>query len=230
MTFGAGVSYTDAYAVISRRFPALRELWDRIGGEQVRNMGTIGGNIANGSPIGDTPPALIALGAVLRLRGPDGPREMALEEFFVDYGKQDRQADEFVESVFVPALPEGADLAAYKITKRLDEDITATLGAFRLTRDGDAVTDVRLAFGGMAATPKRAAGAEAAILGRPWSAETARAAMAALEDDFAPLSDWRASAEYRRLAAKNLIWRFWLETGERAVGATRLDRPLAEAI
>jgi len=229
VTLGAGVSYTEAYGVIARRWPQLVELWDRIGGEQVRNMGTVGGNIANGSPIGDTPPALIALGARLRLRGPDGPREMALEDFFVDYGKQDRLPTEFVESVFIPALPEGAALAAYKVTKRLDEDITATLGAFRLIQGGGGVTDVRLAFGGMAATPKRAAAAEAALLGKPWSAETARAAMAALETDFTPLSDWRASADYRMRVAKNLIWRFWLETSG-AEGDLRLARPLAEAI
>ncbi|MBA3324994.1 MAG: xanthine dehydrogenase small subunit [Rhodobacteraceae bacterium] len=229
VTFGAGVSYSEAYGVIARRYPALVELWDRIGGEQVRNMGTIGGNIANGSPIGDTPPALIALGARLRLRGPDGARELALEDFFIEYGKQDRQATEFVESVFLPALTEGASLACYKITKRLDEDITAVCGAFRLSFDGDRVSDARLAFGGMAGTPKRAAAAEAALRGAVWSPEAVEAAMAALGTDFAPLTDWRASAEYRLLVAKNLIWRFWLETSG-AAGALRLDRPLAEAI
>ncbi len=228
--FGAGVSYTEAHGAVARRWPQMVELWDRIGGEQVRNMGTIGGNIANGSPIGDTPPALIALGARLTLRGPGGPREMALEDFFVDYGKQDRQADEFVEAVFVPALPEGADFACYKVTKRFDEDITATLGAFRLIRDAAGrVSEARLAFGGMAATPKRAAAAEAALVGAVWSAETARAAMAALDADFAPLTDWRASAGYRQRVAKNLIWRFWLETSG-AAGDLRLNRPLAEAI
>ncbi len=229
VSFGAGVSYSQAYGVIARRYPALVELWDRIGGEQVRNMGTIGGNIANGSPIGDTAPALIALGARLRLRGPDGQREMALEDFFVTYGKQDRQAVEFVESVFVPALPADAALACYKISKRLDEDITTVCVAIRLIREGERVTDVRIAFGGMAGTPKRAAAAEAALRGQVWSAAAARAAMAALGADFTPLDDWRASAAYRMLVAKNLIWRFWLKTGG-AAGDLRLDRPRAEAI
>ena len=153
---------------------------------------------------------------------------MALEDFFVDYGKQDRQPAEFVESVFVPAQPAGAVLAAYKVTKRLDEDITATLGAFRLVRDGDTLADVRLAFGGMAATPKRAAAAEAALRGRAWSAETAREAMAALETDFrrsatgAPRRPTDAGREEPDLAI--------LARNRRVRGATRLDRPLAEAI
>ncbi len=225
---GACVSYSDAYPVIAARHPQLVELWDRIGGEQVRNVGTIGGNVANGSPIGDTPPVLIALGARLTLRSASGRREMALEEFFIDYAKQDRRPGEFVEELFVPTPPEGAAVAAYKITKRHDEDITAVLAAFRLERDEDRVADVRIAYGGMAATPRRARAAEAALRGRVWSAENVRAAMAALDGDFTPLSDWRASAEYRSLTAKNLIWRFWLETsGESGL---RLDRPLAEAI
>jgi len=229
VTLGAGVSYSAAYGVIARRYPQVTELWDRIGGEQVRNMGTIGGNIANGSPIGDTPPALIALGARLRLRSAAGARELALEDFFVAYGRQDRGPTEFVEEVFVPALPPNAALAAYKITKRLDEDITAVCAAFRMVRAGDRVADIRIAYGGMAGTPKRAAAAEAALRGAVWSAEAARAAMAALGQDFAPVSDWRASAEYRMLVARNLIWRFWLEQGGGA-GDVRLDRPLAAAI
>jgi xanthine dehydrogenase small subunit len=224
VTLGAGVSYTEAFPVIAQRFPQAAEVWNRIGGEQVRNMGTIGGNVANGSPIGDTPPLLIALGARLRLRSVSGPREMPIEDFFIDYGKQDRRADEFVEAIHIPALPENKTFAAYKVTKRLDEDITAVLGAFRLTFDGDVVAEARLAWGGMAATPKRAAAAEAALTGKPWSAETAKAAMAALEQDFQPLSDWRASADYRRLVARNLIWRFWLETAGETV---RLDRAMA---
>jgi xanthine dehydrogenase small subunit len=226
VTFGAGVSYTDAFPVIARRHPQLRELWDRIGGDQVRNMGTIGGNIANGSPIGDTPPAFIALDATLRLRGPEGTRAMPLEAFFIEYGRQDRRPGEFVESVHVPDLPPGAVSVVYKISKRLDEDITAVCVAIRMTRGADGhVTDIRIACGGMAGTPKRAAGVEAAILGRVWSEETARAAMDALAGDFIPLTDMRASAEYRMRVARNLILRFWMETSGTG-GPVRLDRPL----
>jgi xanthine dehydrogenase small subunit len=227
--FGAGVSYSEAYATVARRWPQLVELWDRIGGEQVRNMGTLGGNVANGSPIGDTPPPFVALGATLRLRSRDGARDLPLEAFFLEYGRQDRRADEVVESLFVPALPEGAAFACYKVTKRLDEDITAVCGAFRLSFAEGRIAEARLAYGGMAGTPKRAAAAEAALAGRAWSEAAAAAAMEALEADFTPLTDWRATAGYRMLVAKNLIRRFWLETGGAAEPA-RLDRPLAEAI
>jgi xanthine dehydrogenase small subunit len=228
LTLGAAVSYSEAFPAVTARYPALRELWDRIGGEQVRNMGTIGGNIANGSPIGDTPPPFIALGARLHLVGPAGRRELPLEDFFIAYGRQDRHPGEFVESVFLPALPAGAHLAAYKVTKRLDEDITAVLGAFRLLLDGERVADIRIAFGGMAGTPMRARETEAALTGRPWTEAALAEALPALERDFNPLTDWRASSDYRRLVARNLLRRFRLET----VGAAgiRLARPLAEAI
>jgi len=210
---GAGVTYSDAFPLLAQRIPALGPLFDRIGGAQVRNMGTIGGNIANGSPIGDTPPPLIALGASMVLRKGATRRTLALEDFFIGYGKQDRAPGEFVEAVLVPVPVEGALFAAYKITKRRDEDITAVLGAFHLTLARNrTVAAVRVAFGGMAATPKRAASVEAALLGKPWSEDTVVAAMPAFEDDFTPLSDMRASAAYRLLAAKNLLLRFCLET------------------
>ncbi|MEQ8335346.1 xanthine dehydrogenase small subunit [Nisaea sp.] len=212
VTLGAGVSYSDAAPVIAEHLPHLPEFWNRIGGWQVRNMGTVGGNIANGSPIGDTPPVLIALGAELTLRRAEGRRRIPLEEFFIDYGKQDRAPDEFVEAVHIPLSAAGSLNAAYKISKRRDEDISAVCGAFSVTVEEGLVTRARLAFGGMAATPKRAAGAEAALTGQPWSEASVRAAMAALGDDFSPLSDWRASADYRSRVAANLLLRFYLET------------------
>jgi xanthine dehydrogenase small subunit len=175
-------------------------------------MGTIGGNIANGSPIGDMPPPLIALGATLTLRKGASRRAIALEDFFIDYGRQDRAPGEFVEAVHVPLPPDEAQFAAYKITKRRDEDITAALGAFNLVVEDGAVASVRIAYGGMAATPKRARAVEAALLGRPWNEETVEAALPAFETDFQPISDMRASADYRMLVAKNLLRRFFLET------------------
>lgn len=213
LTIGAGVTYSRAFDAIARKVPTLGRLIDRIGGEQVRNMGTIGGNVANGSPIGDSPPPLIALGATVKLRSVSGTRMLRLEDFFIDYGKQDRRPGEFVESVFVPYPAEDTQFAVYKITKRRDEDITAVLGAFYLTLDteGD-VNDIRIAFGGMAGTPKRARAVETALMGRPWNEATIEAARDAFEADYQPLSDWRASAEYRRLTAKNLLMRFYLET------------------
>ncbi|RUX34110.1 xanthine dehydrogenase small subunit [Mesorhizobium sp. M2A.F.Ca.ET.042.01.1.1] len=213
ITIGAGVTYTEAFETLSKRIPALGPLVDRIGGEQVRNMGTIGGNIANGSPIGDTPPPLIALGAQLTLRKGKKRRTIPLESFFIAYGKQDRQPGEFVEAVHVPVPAGGEKFAVYKVTKRRDEDITATLGAFYLTlaKDGT-VADIRIAYGGMAATPKRAAAVEKALIGKVWSEATVEAAMAEYASDFTPLTDMRASAEYRALAAKNLLLRFYVET------------------
>jgi xanthine dehydrogenase small subunit len=218
VTFGAGVTYTAARPTIAEHFPQLVELWDRIGGEQVRNAGTIGANIANGSPIGDTPPPFIALGAMITLNKGGVRRKVPLEDYFIAYGKQDRQPGEFVESVTVPVLPEGEQLACYKISKRKDEDISSLCGAFRVNVAAGVVQSARIAFGGMAATPKRAAAVEAALVGRPWTVATVEAAVPAFGVDYQPLTDMRASAEYRLLAAQNLLRRFLLETtgeGER---------------
>ena len=222
---GAAVTYTEAADAITEHFPQLGELWYRIGGDQVRNMGTIGGNIANGSPIGDTPPALIVLGAHVTLRRGGERRDVKLKDFFIAYGKQDRQPGEFVESVTIPLLPAGERFACYKVTKRRDEDISALCGAFRvfLNEDGK-VGMARIAFGGMAATPKRALAVEEALIGKPWDAATIDAAVAAFPTDYQPISDMRASAEYRMLAAQNLLRRFHLET----TGATQhLEREVA---
>src|SRR5690554_2442393 len=212
VSFLAGVSYSEALPVIASRFPELGELWNRIAGEQVRNMGTIGGNIANGSPIGDTPPPFIALGARLTLRNGAARREIALEDYFLAYGKQDRQPGEFVESVTVPTLPEGERFATYKISKRREEDISALCGAFRISVTDGVVDSARIAFGGMAATPKRAAAVEAMLVGQPWTQSTIDAAVAAFAEDYQPISDMRASADYRLLSAQNLLKRFFLET------------------
>ena len=212
VTIGAGVSYSEGRDYLGRRIPALGMLIDRIGGEQVRNMGTIGGNIANGSPIGDMPPPLIALGARLTLRKGKQRRTIALEDFFIAYGRQDRQPGEFVEAVHVKVPAPDAHFAVYKVSKRRDEDITAALGAFHVTVADGVVGSARIAYGGMAATPKRAKAVEAALLGRPWTQATVEAAQAAYAQDYQPLSDMRASADYRALAAKNLLLRFYMET------------------
>jgi xanthine dehydrogenase small subunit len=213
VAIGAGVTYTEALSTLSKRIPALGALITRIGGEQVRNMGTIGGNIANGSPIGDTPPPLIALGAQLTLRKGRERRTIPLEKFFIAYGKQDRQPGEFVESVTVPLPARAEKFAVYKVTKRRDEDITATLGAFLLKQAEDGTVEkIRIAYGGMAATSKRATSVEQALTGKPWTEETVLAAMEKYVEDFSPLTDMRATAAYRALAARNLLLRFYIET------------------
>ena len=208
---GAGASYSDCEAVFADAFPHLSEFWDRIAGWQVRSMGTVGGNIANGSPIGDTPPVLIALGAQVVLRRGSARRKVSLEDFFIDYGKQDRAPGEFVEDILVPRRAPNSLHAAYKISKRRDEDIASVSAGFNITVESGTITGARIAFGGMAATPKRASRAEAALIGTPWSEATLLAAAATLGEDFTPLTDWRASSEYRLLVARNLFRRFWLE-------------------
>lgn len=210
---GAGVTYSEAAPLIRQHIPAAHDYWLRIGGWQVRNMGTIGANIANGSPIGDTPPLLIALGARIVLRKGAARRELPLEDFFIEYRRQDRSVGEFVEEVIIPTKPQ-AKIAAYKVSKRRDSDITAVAAGFCLTVENGTITDARICFGGMAGIPKRAAGAEAALKGQPFARDTFEAAARAVADDFQPLSDWRASADYRRTVAANLFRRFWLEQTE----------------
>ena len=220
ISIGAGVTYSEAIATLSQHIPALGPLIARIGGQQVRNMGTIGGNIANGSPIGDTPPPLIVLGTSLTLRKGSVRRTIALEDFFIAYGKQDRQPGEFVEAVHIPVPAANEKFAVYKVTKRRDEDITATLGAFRLALGEDGtVAEIRIAYGGMAAMPKRAFAVEKALLGQSWNETTVEMAMEKYAEDYAPLTDMRATAEYRALAAKNLLLRFYLETTSSAAPA-----------
>ena len=222
LTIGGAVSYSDAQGAIVDAYPTLKELWTRIGGWQVRNMGTVGGNIANGSPIGDTPPPFIALNAAITLRSAQGRRTIALEDFFIDYGKQDLREGEFLESLHVPACPKDMLFACYKISKRRDEDITAVLGAFNISVENGTIAQARIAFGGMAATPKRATKTEHALIGQPWSETSIASAKKVLRDEFTPLTDWRASADYRATVAANLLERFWLEHG--TATAARLER------
>lgn len=210
--FGALVSYEGARATLLQHYPHLGRYWDRIAGWQVRAMGTLGGNIANGSPIGDVAPPFIALGARLVLRHGDKRRDMPLEDFFLDYGKQDRRSGEFVEAIILPKPAAHSLHAAYKLSKRRDEDISAVACGISLTVSRGTISEARLAFGGMAATPKRARHAEATLTGQPFSLATMQAAADALPQDFTPLSDMRASAEYRMRAAQNLLHRFWLES------------------
>ncbi|APX12448.1 xanthine dehydrogenase small subunit [Tateyamaria omphalii] len=206
---GAATTLTDLHGVMADHYPAFAELIRRYGSVQVRNAATIGGNVANGSPIGDGSPALIALGATLHLRSVDGVRSMPIEDFFIDYGKQDRAEHEFVEAITIPRQPD--HLRCYKLSKRFDQDISAVCGCFWINVADGEVREIRLAFGGMAGTPKRAARAEAALRGMPWTDATVASAMQAMVRDFTPMSDMRASAAYRMEAAQNMLLRAWLE-------------------
>jgi xanthine dehydrogenase small subunit len=207
LRIGAGVRYSDAITTLTERFPDLGEMMRRLGSVQVRNSGTIGGNIANGSPIGDMPPALIAAGATVTLRQGQATRELPLEDYFLAYGKQDRRPGEFVEAVTVAKPKPGQFYRVYKLSKRFDQDISALCAGISLTLDGKTVTDACIAFGGMAATPKRAAAAEQAVTGKAFDEASVEAACVALATDFAPIDDMRASAAYRMASAQNLLRR-----------------------
>jgi xanthine dehydrogenase small subunit len=207
---GAGVTMAQLFPVLKEYHPSYAELVRRYGSEQVRQAATIGGNIANGSPIGDNPPALIALGARLHLRRGDETRQIRVEDFFLDYGKQDRAPGEFVEAVTVPKT--APSLRCYKISKRFDQDISAVCGCFSVRVEEAVVAEARIAFGGMAGIPKRAHAVETALLGRAWNADALDAAWEAWAEDFTPLSDMRASAAYRLNTARNLLSRYFLES------------------
>jgi xanthine dehydrogenase small subunit len=209
LTIGAGVTMDRVLELMRRHHPSYAEMIRRYGSAQVRAAATIGGNIANGSPIGDNPPALIALDATLHLRRGAERRDLAIEDFFLSYGRQDRQPGEFVEAVSLPAA--APRLKVYKLSKRFDQDISAVCGAFNVTVEDDRVARARIAFGGMAGVPKRARAVEEALTGKPWTQATVAAAQEAWEADFEPLSDMRASAAYRMATARNMLSRYLLE-------------------
>ncbi|WP_295316797.1 xanthine dehydrogenase small subunit [Roseobacter sp.] len=206
---GAMTTLTALEPVMEDLHPSFAAMIRRYGSVQVRNAATIGGNIANGSPIGDGPPALIALGATLHLRQGDRRRSIPLEDFFLAYGKQDRRAGEFVEKITVPRQPDR--LRCYKLSKRFDQDISAVCGCFSVQVEGGTVSRARIAFGGMSGTPQRAIATENALTGQPWTQDTVRRAMAAMSTDFTPMSDMRASADYRMQTARNMLLRCWHE-------------------
>ena len=223
ISIGAAATYAEAEQALAAIDPDVGELLRRLGSKQVRASGTVGGNIANGSPIGDTPPALIALDATLYLRKGDKTRRLPLEDFFIDYGRQDRAAGEVVTSVTVPRLGESDIFRCYKISKRFDQDISALLGAFRFTIKAGKIQDARIAYGGMAATPKRAQTAESALQGiRPNDRKGWQKAIEALSDDFQPISDMRSSAEYRMQTAKALLQKALTEAAGKSSTASRV--------
>lgn len=209
---GAGVLLDDAYAELTRDYPELTELWKRFASTPIRSSGTLVGNLANGSPIGDTAPALIALDSQVVLRRGDQRRQLALEDLYVDYGKQSRHKGEFIEAVLIPERNPDVLVASYKLSKRFDQDISAVCSAYAITLDSGVVSAIRIAHGGMAATTRRAFHTEAALLGQPWQEPVICDAMEAMAGDYQPLSDMRASDAYRLKAAQNLLYRFFLET------------------
>ena len=221
LRIGAAVPLEDAWAALAQAVPALRDMAQRFAGPPVRHAGTLGGNLANGSPIGDGAPALMALDAALVLQRGSAQRRMPLDAFYLGYMRNALRPGEFLHSIEVPLPHAATRVCAEKHSKRYDSDISALSCGLALRLDGARVGHVRIAFGGMAAVVRRAVHAEAALHGQRWSEAAVRAAMDALADDFQPLSDLRASQDHRLRVARNLLWRFWLEN--------RPEAPLAPA-
>jgi xanthine dehydrogenase small subunit len=208
ITIGAAASYDEAVKILERLYPGLAVYLSRLGSRQIRNLGTIGGNIGTASPIGDFLPILLALSARIRLRSlTAGARELDAEAYFIDYRKTAIRPDELIEAVVIPKLKGGEVFWADKISKRRDQDISTVCSAFLLALDGGTVSKVRLAFGGMAPVPIRARGAEAALVGRPFDEGAVADAAAALAQELRPIDDWRGSGAYRLAVAQNLLRR-----------------------
>jgi len=224
LIIGAGATYAQAEAALARLDPDIGELLRRLGSRQVRASGTVGGNVANGSPIGDSPPMLIALDAKLELRKGRQVRTMPVEEFYIEYGKQKREPGELVTAITVPKLAANHIFRCFKVTKRFDQDISAVMGAFRFAVNGEGlITEARLAYGGMAGIPKRAKNAEQALVGQMLRDSKAWArAFAALREDFTPLDDHRASARYRMETAHSLLGKALIEAAGTSSSRTRV--------
>ena len=211
LNIGAAVTISEALPQLSKHFPDIYEMLIRFGSVQIRNSATVCGNIANGSPIGDLPPALIALGAKVVLESHKGKRTLDLEDFFVDYGKQDRHADEFVKWIKIPVHSSDCEFRVYKISKRYHQDISAVCGAFFVEVENGRITRARICYGGMATTPKRALNCEKALLNAVVETDAFEKAMEALQNDFSPITDFRGTSDYRMLTAMNLLWKFFLD-------------------
>lgn len=212
LRIGAGVSLSDAYSTITEHYPQLSQMWERFASVPIRNAGTLGGNVANGSPIGDSMPWLIVLRAKVALVSSQSVRTIALEELYVDYMQNSMRADEVLEAIELPLPVANLAFRTYKLSKRFDVDISAVCAAFALELNDGVIDSARVAFGGMAAIPQRAYACELALQGEHWSEATVRRAMKALQTDFSALDDMRASASYRMRSATNLLYRFFLET------------------
>jgi len=211
LEIGAAVSLEQAYQALVAEYPELQDLYERFASLPIRNAGTLVGNVANGSPIGDSMPVLIALGAQIVLQQGTQIRRLALEDLYLGYQQKDLQAGEFVRAVRVPLRKAGQIFRTWKISKRFGQDISAVCAAFALELEAGKVSQIRIAFGGMAATPKRATHTEQALLGQAWNEASLERAIQALQQDFQPLTDMRASAEYRSKVAANLLRKWFMQ-------------------
>jgi xanthine dehydrogenase small subunit len=211
LDIGAAATLSDAMPLLDAHFPQLHDLFARFASPPIRNAGTLGGNVANGSPIGDSMPALLVLDAQLILRKGGSTRELPLNRFYLGYQKNALAKGEFVERIRIRLIDDDVILRSYKISKRFDQDISAVCGAYLLRLDGTKVAEIRIAYGGLAATPQRAAASERLLADGLWNEDSVRDAMQALKKDYQPISDMRSTAQYRSKVSQNLLYRFWLD-------------------
>lgn len=225
LTIAAAVSVYDAFECLVQHFPSLADLARRFASQPVCHAATLVGNIANGSPIGDSAPILMALGARVRVRSVSGFRDIDLEHFYLGYQQKDLKTNEFVESVTIPIhANKDKNIACYKISKRFDQDISAVTMALVVGINNDNVETCQIAFGGMAATTQRAYKTEAVLMSNKWGQHRITLAQRFLEDDFKPLDDLRATSGYRMQVAKNLLQRFFIETAYPDVATSVFQR------
>ena len=229
-TIGAGVRLSDLEAWSSDRLPVVARMLRYFASRQIKNRATVGGNLCNASPIGDLPPVMLALDATAVIRGPSGDRRVPMQAFFLDYRKTALQPGEVLLALEVPEPPSGARLSAFKVSKRRELDISAVCAAMVVATDAaGTVLHARLAYGGMAATPKRAENAERVLRNAPWNAETIEAAAQAIATDFTPIDDHRGSVWYRSTVAANLLRAFFDETAEASTPALP-QRPVGTVV
>ncbi|MGA9407430.1 MAG: xanthine dehydrogenase small subunit [Bacteroidota bacterium] len=213
ITIGSGVTINEIMRIVDREFHPLYDILRVFGSQQIRNVATLGGNLGTASPIGDTLPVLMAYGAKVTLESPDGKRALSLDDYFIGYRKTAIAASELITSIIIPKIKHRTAIRSYKVSKRKDLDISTVSGGFRIDVEGDgSIKNIVLAYGGMAEKIKRAASAERYLFGKRWDRDIVEQAMPLIDKDFTPISDARGSAEFRKVAARNLLLKFWTDT------------------
>jgi xanthine dehydrogenase small subunit len=210
--FGAGMSLEDVKTISKRELPALNEALTVFGSKQIRTLATFGGNLGSGSPIGDTLPVLMAYNADIKLQSIEGERIVNMNNYVLSYRVTARKPNELITKVIIPKPAEGTIVKFYKVSKRKDLDISTVSAGFSVCKEKNKVSAITLAYGGMAAVTRRASKAEAFLLGNEWTRNNIEEAMELIAGEFTPISDARSGAEFRSVAAKNLLLKFWNET------------------
>ncbi len=217
LTLGAAATYADLVPTLCARYPEAKEMFHRLGSAQIRNAGTLGGSLGNASPIGDPAPLLMALDAQIILANAHGERSVPVGDFFLAYRKTVLADNEVIVAVRIPPRSSSLTLACYKISKRMEDDISAVLLAIAFEQVDGVMRNVKTGFGGMAATPAAAQDLETFLAGKPFTEAVMAQAGDVLVHAFNPMTDVRASRDYRLTTCRNLLQRFWLEQSEQTI-------------